>query len=361
MRAADVEMAEPDVEELVRRTEGWPVGLYLAALAVKAGGSHEDVGVTFSGDDRFMSDYLRSEFLDRVSRSDVTFLTRTSILDRMSGPLCDATRNATRSSAVLERLESRNLLVVPLDRNREWYRYHHLFRELLSSELRRREPEMVSVLHRRAAEWCEANGMPESAIDHAQTAGEADMVARLVLQLANPVWASGRSDTVLRWMEWFEANHLIEQYPAIAVHGALMFALTGRPADMERWAAAAEATTSTEALSDGSTVEGTLAYLRALVCRDGLAAMRRDAGIAQAGLGAASPFLPAMIHAEGLADLLNGDPDRADALVRPGRGRGHPSRSLDRPSLSSSPSVASRRSNETTGARLACSPATRWR
>ena len=162
MRAADVEMAEPDVQEIVRRTEGWPVGLYLAALAVKAGGSHEDVGVTFSGDDRFMSDYLRSEFLDRVSRSDVTFLTRTSILDRMSGPLCDATRDATRSSAVLERLESRNLLVVPLDRNREWYRYHHLFRELLSSELRRREPEMVSVLHRRAAEWCEANGMPES-------------------------------------------------------------------------------------------------------------------------------------------------------------------------------------------------------
>ena len=134
--------------------------------------------------------------------------------------------------------------------------------------------------------------MPESAIDHAQAAGEADMVARLVLQLANPVWASGRSDTVLRWMEWFEANHLIERYPAIAVHGALMFALTGRPADMERWAAAAEATTSTGTLSDGSTVEGTLAYLRALLCRDGLAAMRRDAGVAQAGLGAASPYPP---------------------------------------------------------------------
>ena len=192
-----------------------------------------------------MGDYLRSEFLDRVSPSDVSFLTRTSILERMCGPLCDATLGVTRSSEVLEQLERRNLLVVPLDRRREWYRYHHLFRELLLSELRRREPEMVDELHVRAATWYERNGMPEAAVDHAQAAGDGDRVAGLVLQLANPVWASGRCDTVLRWMEWFEANDLIERHPAIAVHGALMYALVGEPGATERWAAAAERTSAT--------------------------------------------------------------------------------------------------------------------
>ncbi len=310
---AGVELAQADVGELVRRTEGWPVGLYLAALAVKAG-ARTDVGATFTGDDRFMGDYLRSEFLDRVSRAEVLFLTRTSILDRMCGPLCDAVVGAKRSNDVLDRLEGRNLLVVPLDRRREWYRYHQLFRELLSSELRRREPAMIAELHRRAAAWFEANSMPEAAIDHAQAGGDADRVARLVLEIANPVWASGRGLTVLRWMEWFEANGLVEQFPAIAVHGALMHALAGRPAGTERWAAAAERTSATGTLSDGNTVEGTLAYLRALLCRDGLEEMRRDARIAWDGLAPASPYRATMLQVEALSYLLEGDHDRSDAL-----------------------------------------------
>ena len=261
-----------------------------------------------------MGDYLRSEFLDRVSRAEVLFLTRTSILDRMCGPLCDAVVGGKRSSKVLERLESRNLLVVPLDRRREWFRYHHLFRELLSSELRRREPANVTELHLRAATWCETNGQPEAAIDHAQAAGDADLVARLVLQIANPVWASGRAHTVLRWMEWFEANGLVERFPAIAVHGALMHALTGHPAGTERWAAAAERTPPTGTLDDGNTMEGTLAYLRALLCRDGVEEMRRDAQIAWNGLSPASPYRATMLHAEGLSYLLEGDLDRSDAF-----------------------------------------------
>ena len=128
----------------------------------------------------------------------MSFLTRTSILDRMSGPLCDVTAGRTGSSRVLDRLERRNLLVLPLDRQGEWYRYHHLFRELLYAELTRREPDMVPELHTRAAAWYEASNLPEAAIEHAQQAGDADRVARLVLKVANPVWASGRLDTVLR-------------------------------------------------------------------------------------------------------------------------------------------------------------------
>ena len=247
-------------------------------------------------------------------RAEVLFLTRTSILDRMSGPLCDAVIGGKRSTTVLERLESRNLLVVPLDRRREWFRYHQLFRELLVSELERREPANVAELNLRAAAWCETNGQPEGAIRHAQQAGDADRVARLVLQLANPVWASGRGTTVMSWMEWFETNGLLERFAAIATHGALMHALLGRPSSTERWAEAAERTMETGTLSDGNTINGTLAYLRALLCRDGIEAMRRDSQSAWNGLAPESPYRATMLHSEALADLAEGDFDRADAL-----------------------------------------------
>ena len=171
-----------DVDALVQRTEGWPTGLYLAALAMRAGSPRAEAGFSITGDDRFVGDYLRSELLDRVSRAEVTFLTRTSILDRMCGGLCAMPSAEPDPAATLESLESRNLLVVPLDRRREWYRYHHLFRELLHAELTRREPELVARLHSAAAQWYEANPMPEAAIDHAMAAGDAGRVARLVLK-----------------------------------------------------------------------------------------------------------------------------------------------------------------------------------
>ena len=163
--------------------------------------------------------------------------------------------------------------------------------------------------------WYEANGLPELAIDHAQAAGDTDRVARLVLDVMNPVWASGRVDTVLGWMEWFEHRNLIERYPAVAVHGALIFALLGRPAKAERWAAAAERAPSTGRLSDGSTMEGYLAYLRAILCRDGVQEMRRDAQLAWDGLSPLSPYRVAMLHTEGLSYLLEGDLERADPIL----------------------------------------------
>jgi LuxR family maltose regulon positive regulatory protein len=309
---------KPDVastSELVQRTEGWPTGLYIAALAIRAGTRQSEVGFTFTGDDRYMGDYLRSELLDRVSDSEVSFLTRTAVLDRMCGSLCDAILGATASGRVLEQMESRNLLVVPLDRRREWYRYHHLFRELLQAELRRREPDLVRDLHFRAAEWYEANAMPEAAIEHAQAAGDIDRVARLVLELAQPVWAGGRVQTVLRWMEWLRDATSAEHYGAIAVHGSLIFALLGQPSAAERWAAAAERVSSAGTLPDGSTMESTLAYLRAILSRDGVDEMRRDAQIAWEGLSPASPYRATMLHTEGISYLVQGDHDRADPIL----------------------------------------------
>ena len=309
---------KPDVastSELVQRTEGWPTGLYIAALAIRAGTRQSEVGFTFTGDDRYMGDYLRSELLDRVSDSEVSFLTRTAVLDRMCGSLCDAILDATASGRVLEQMESRNLLVVPLDRRREWYRYHHLFRELLQAELRRREPDLVQDLHLRAAKWYEANAMPEAAIEHAQAAGDNDRVARLVLELAQPVWAGGRVQTVLRWMEWLRDATSAEHYGAIAVHGSLIFALLGQPSAAERWAAAAERVSSAGTLPDGSTMEATLAYLRAILSRDGIDEMRRDAQIAWEGLSPASPYRATMLHTEGISYLVQGDHDRADPIL----------------------------------------------
>jgi LuxR family maltose regulon positive regulatory protein len=314
LAGAGVDVSGPEVAGLVAHTEGWPAGLYLAALAIQAGSDQVDVR-EFAGDHRYMGEYLRAEFLNRVSRADVAFLTRTSILDRLCGPLCDATVGGKRSGAVLERLVRRNLLVMPLDRRDEWYRYHLLFRELLRAELGRREPEMVAELHLRAAAWYEANGFAEAAVGHAQQAGDDERVARLVLALANPVWAGGRIDTVLRWMDWFSANDLIETHPAVAVHGALIYALVGKAADAERWAAAAERSAPAGTVTDGNSMEGSLAYLRALLCRNGLDQMRDDATAALGGLRGDSPYRPAMLHAQAVAHLVEGELDRADDLL----------------------------------------------
>ncbi len=311
---AGVELEAAAVQDLVERTEGWPAGLYLAALAMSAGSVNTGVEFIFTGADRFMGDYLRSEFLDRVSRRDVTFLTRTSILDRLSGPLCDVTVGRQGSGRLLDRVQRTNLLVIPLDRVGQWYRYHHLLRDLLYAELLQREPEMIPELHARAASWYEANNMPEAAVEHAQQARDAERVERLVLSIANPVWASGRLDTVLRWTGWFASEGAIEDHPAVAVHGSLIYALVGKASDAERWATAAERGSLTGMLDDGNTMEGTLAYLRTLLCRRGLDEMRRDARLALDGLSPTSPYRPAILHAEAVADLLQGNTDRSDLL-----------------------------------------------
>ena len=340
---AGVELAGADLDELVRRTEGWPVGLYLAALAVNAGGSPTAAGAALTGDDRYIGDYLRSEILDRVSPAEASFLTHTSILDRMCGPLCDAVLGVTGSAALLERLERRNLLVVPLDRRREWYRYHQLFRELLVSELRRSDPEVVPELHLRAAAWCEANGMPESAIDHAQAAGDADTVARLVVQICNPVWASGRNDTVRRWMEWFEANDLIERYPGIAVCGALQFAVDGRPAATERWADAAEATIDDRSAHrrEHDRGHGGLPAGEPVPQRAGGDATRRPGRLAWTQPGQSV----SLQHDPGRGPLPSARGRRRPrrCVLRPRRRRSDPLRACDRSPPSCSPTAAARR------------------
>jgi LuxR family maltose regulon positive regulatory protein len=316
LRGAEVQLRQADVAELVQRTEGWPVVLYLAALSMRAGGSQDGAGVAFVGDDRFLVDYLQSVLLSRLSPEEVRFLTRTAVLDRMSGPLCDGVLGTTGSAETLESLERSNLLVIPLGRRREWYRYHHLFQELLRAGLERREPELVSELTRRAAEWCEHNGLPEAAVEYAMQAGDADRVARLVVGVAFPVYYSGRMATLQRWFDWFQDNRLIERYPAVAVLGAWEQAFVGRPATVEHWADAAERGSFEGPLPDGTvSIEGWLALLRAVMCRHGVEQMRTDAEIALALVPKASLLRAPAQLLLGISHLLAGDPGLADDIL----------------------------------------------
>jgi LuxR family transcriptional regulator, maltose regulon positive regulatory protein len=315
LAGAGVEVDDAQVGDLVRRTEGWPVGLYLAALAVKGGGRQESAALAFAGDHRLMADYLRTELLAHVPRGRVSFLIRTSVLDRMCGPLCDAVLDRSRSGRLLEDLEASNLLLVPLDSHREWYRYHKLFQQLLRFELHQREEEVITGLHSRAAEWCAANGHHEMAIAHAQAAGDADEVARLVEHHLQPTYASGRLETVSRWLQWFDDRGTIDRYPGVATLGAIVRALMGQAAAAERWAAAAERAPADVTFRDGSTLEGWRAMLRALLCRKGVSEMRRDAQCAHEDMTSTSRWRPVALALEGVSWLLEGDDDRADPLL----------------------------------------------
>ena len=204
LRSADVVLGEGEVAELHRRTEGWATGLYLAALAMKAGSRSSQAGLTFTGDDIFMRDYLRSELLGRMSGAHASFLTRTSVLGRLCGPLCDAVLGQSGSAAVLAELARSNLLLVPLDRRGEWYRYHHLFRDMLLAELHRMQPSLIPVLRRRAAGWCLQNNLAEEALEYSMAAGDVEAAAGLVEKLWVLAYRQGRRTTLQRWFQWLE-------------------------------------------------------------------------------------------------------------------------------------------------------------
>jgi LuxR family maltose regulon positive regulatory protein len=311
LEAAGVELDASELSELTERTEGWPAGLYLAALSMQAGAPSSTSAAGFSGGDRFVSEYFRSELLSRLPAAEAQFLKYTSVLDRMSGGLCDAVLETTRSVDTLESLERRNCFVVPLDRQGEWYRYHHLFGQLLRKELERSEPDILPELNRRAMAWCIANDLPEAAVVYGHAAGETDTVASLVDALVLPLYYDGRMETVEEWLGWFGDDELV-RYPALAVYGGWIRALTGRPADAERWLALAEGATSTLPLSDGSTtIEPWVATLRAQMMGDGVEEALANADLALDQLSPESSWIPDALLIQGVARALLGATDRA--------------------------------------------------
>ena len=312
LTVAGVDVTEAEARKLNEHVEGWAAGLYLAALSLVGGTSSL---ATFGGDDRFITDYLKSEELAGVEPAELDFLLRTSILDRMCVSLCDAVLERDDSAQLLERLEHDNLFVVPLDHQRREFRYHHLFREMLQAELERREPGLRATLNRRGALWCEANGQPEAAIEYSAAAGDTDTLARLVTACAFPYYRSGLVTTLERWLVLFDDPALLERYPAIAVFGVWLHALRGRPDEAERWALAVETSPSEESMPDGSPFEAWTALVRALLCREGVEQMQIDAELAVSLLSPGSPWRPASLLLDGVAVLFSGDLDRAEVIL----------------------------------------------
>ena len=259
---------------------------------------------------------MESEFLSRISRRQRAFLTRTAVLERMCGPLCDAVLDMGGSAAILADLAGSNLLLVPLDRRGEWYRYHHLFRDMLLAELHRLEPGLMPVLRRRAAGWCLDNGMPEEALEYSMAAGDVDGAARLVGQLAVPAYRQGRVTTIQRWFGWLEDRGGIEGHPMVAVLASFFSALTGRPVDAERWADAVDRWQYGDpARPDDPSAEAWAALLRAILCRRGVEQMRADADEAVRRFAAGSFVTPAPALMQGIARILCGDLDGGDVSL----------------------------------------------
>ena len=239
--AMGLKLSAEEMAALEERTEGWIAGLQLAALSMRG---REDVGGfirAFAGDNRYIVDYLTEEVLGSQSDHIRSFLLSTSILDRLSGPLCDAVTGQEGGNARLEALERGNFFVVPLDDKRRWYRYHHLFADVLYAYLMAEQPDRVPVLHRRASEWYEHNGSVADAIRHALAAEDFGRAADLV-ELAVPEMRRSRQEVTL--LGWFEAlpDELFRVRPVLSVHYAGTLLQSGRLEgvedrlrDAERW------------------------------------------------------------------------------------------------------------------------------
>ena len=230
-----------DVAALEARTEGWIAGLQLAALSMRG---REDVPGfirAFAGDDRYIADYLVEEVLQRQPERVRSFLLQTSVLDRLSGPLCDAVTAQEDGKGTLESLERGNLFVVPLDDKRQWYRYHHLFADVLQAHSIEEQPDRVPTLHRRASEWYEQNGLPADAVRHALAGEDFERAAGLVELAALAMLGSSQEPTLLEWLKALP-DELVRARPVLSVYYAFVSfvgegfeAAEARLRDAERW------------------------------------------------------------------------------------------------------------------------------
>lgn len=314
LSATGLEIADEDVDELVQRTEGWPAGLYLAALSSGTGAAPGEFA-SLTGNHPFIADFLRSEFFAQLPPHELRFLTATSMLEQMSGPLCDAVLASSGSAEILQSLAHSNRFVVSLDRDAEWYRCHPLVRDLLAAELARSRPDLLSPMLLRASEWCAANGHEIAAIRYGQSDGNPDRVAALMERWTMPVFQSGRTTTVENWFDWLDANGGLKGYPSVAVIGTMFHAVMGRPTASERCAELAAHGTYDGALPDGSeSIESWRAMLRAFRGREGITTMHADATLAVRSLAPTSVWHPVAMVLLGWATLLSGDADEADDI-----------------------------------------------
>jgi len=220
-------LSEQDVAALDSRTEGWAVGLQLAGLSMQKQSDLRTFIADFSGSHRHILDYLTSEVLQQQPESIRSFLMQTSIVDRLNGPLCDAVARRNDSSEVLAYLDAANLFVIPLDEEQCWYRYHHLFSDLLRNQLTRKQPELIPLLHRRASCWYAENGDIHDAIDHALKDIDLTRAAHLIEQYTLPKLYQGQIAKVLGWYARLP-NDVLGVAPMLCIGKAWTLALMQR-------------------------------------------------------------------------------------------------------------------------------------
>ena len=224
LRLAGLELDFASVQALSRQTEGWPAGLYLAALSLR---DQEDVrgGLRrFAGDDHFVAEYFRDEVLAPLPRKRARFLIRASVLDELSGSLCDAVLEQTAAAGELAELARSSQMLIPLDRGHDRFRWHGLFRAMLRSELRRKEPELESQLHARASDWLECHGDADGAIGHAIAAGDASRAGDLLWRNILGYVAGGRNEVVQAWIGSLRPDQIMASAPLAlaAAHSGLV-------------------------------------------------------------------------------------------------------------------------------------------
>jgi LuxR family transcriptional regulator, maltose regulon positive regulatory protein len=308
----ELELDPADVELLVARTEGWPAGIYLAALSLAGAEDKHGLVQAFDGTSAHVVDFLVGEVLSAHPPELQAFMLRTSVLERLCAPLCDAVLGEPGAVEALDALERTNLLLLPLDDRRRWYRFHHLFAQLLRAELERREPELVGELHRRAFAWHSAFGTTDEAIHHAVSAGafgEAGaLIARTWVHYAN----GGRTASVNDWLaripeEAMDARVLLAK--------AWVEALRGREDEMRAAVARVRALGS---LGDGplpdgfASIESGLSVLSATFAWGDVSAILAHGARSAELEGPESPWRPVVTWALGWAHYCTGDLDAAE-------------------------------------------------
>jgi LuxR family maltose regulon positive regulatory protein len=247
-RVMGLTLSSEDIAALERRTEGWIAGLQLAALSLQGQPDATSFIRSFTGSHHFVLDYLLEEVLDQQSEHIQTFLLGTSILDRMTGPLCDAVLldASALGQATLEQLERANLFIVPLDNERRWYRYHHLFAELLRQRLHQSiasstmdEGEIIAELHIRASQWYEDHDLELEAFQHAVAAHDVERAARLVEGRGIPLYFRGAGAPARHWLESLPKT-VLDARPSLWVRYASLLLMNGQTTGVEEKLQAAE-------------------------------------------------------------------------------------------------------------------------
>jgi LuxR family transcriptional regulator, maltose regulon positive regulatory protein len=271
----DLRLDGRDVDVLNDRTEGWPAGLYLAALTLQ---QHDDPSAfveSFAGDNRHVADYLSAEVLRAQTTEVREFLLATAVLDRFSAPLCDAVLGSNRAGELLRELEASNLFLVPLDDRGEWFRYHHLFAELLRADLNARDPREAPTLHRHAVDWFAENDSIESAVRHALAAGDEERAIELIAGSWYRYIHTRQLGEVDTWLRALGPERVAAE-PRLALGAAWISIAAGQQEDTDHWFALA-ASGDPEADVGGMPLAAALALLESCMPRRGVSSMRAAA------------------------------------------------------------------------------------